>query len=123
MTADVGTLQRLPRLVADGIARELVYTGRTFGGDEARAIGFVNQVFESREQPRLPAWTRSPATIASKAPLAVRGAKEMLAYARDHSVADGLNYIATWNAAMLLSSDLQEAFAAAMEKRQPRFRD
>jgi enoyl-CoA hydratase/carnithine racemase len=122
MTADVGTLQRLPRLVPDGVAREWVYTGRKVGGDEARAAGFVNQVFGSREQ--LTTGVDAVArTIAAKAPLAIRGAKEMLAYARDHSVADGLNYVATWNAAMLLSSDLQEAFGAAMEKRQARFRD
>jgi enoyl-CoA hydratase/carnithine racemase len=122
MTADVGTLQRLPRLVHDGIARELVYTGRKFAADEARAIGFVNQVFESREQLATGVAALAGA-IAAKAPLAIRGAKEMLTYARDHSVVDGLTYVATWNAAMLLSSDLQEAFAAGMEQRQPRFRD
>ena len=122
MTADVGTLQRLPRLVPDGIARELVYTGRRFTGEEARALGFVNRAFESREA--LADGVRAVAgAIAEKAPLAIRGAKEMLNYARDHSVADGLNYVATWNAAMLMSSDLQEAFSAAMEKRPARFRD
>jgi enoyl-CoA hydratase/carnithine racemase len=61
--------------------------------------------------------------IAAKSPLAIRGTKEMITYVRDHSVADGLNYIATWNAAMLLSSDLDEALAAAKERRPPVFRD
>ena len=62
-------------------------------------------------------------TIAAKSSLAVRGCKEMITYARDHSVADGLNYIATWNAAMLLSEDLTEALAAAKDKRAPRFKN
>ena len=62
-------------------------------------------------------------SIAAKSPLAIRGCKEMITYARDHPVADGLNYVATWNAAMLLSRDLQEAGAAAREKRPPAFED
>jgi enoyl-CoA hydratase len=122
MTADVGTLQRLPRLIGEGMARELVYTGRTFDAAEARAIGLVNRVFDSREA--LDAGVTEIATaIAAKSPLAIRGCKEMITYARDHSVADGLNHVATWNAAMLISADLAEAGAAAAEKRAPVFRD
>ena len=80
----------------------------------------VNRVFESREA--LYAGVRAiAAEIAAKAPLAVRGVKEMIGYARDHSVADSLNYIATWNAAMLLSQDLQEAALAHGAKRPPQF--
>ena len=60
-------------------------------------------------------------TIAAKSPVSIRGTKHILLHTRDHSVADGLNYIATWNAAMLLSNDLQEAFAAKMEKRDAKF--
>lgn len=122
MTADVGTLQRLPRLVPEGIARELAFTGRSVNGEEARQIGLVNRVFASEEL--LFAGVREIArTIAGKSPLAVRGTKEMLNYARDHPVADGLNYVATWNAAMLLSADLDEAISALREKRPPRFGD
>jgi enoyl-CoA hydratase len=61
--------------------------------------------------------------IAAKSPLAIRGSKEMLNYARDHSVADALNFVATWNAGLLMSADLQEAMMANMEKRNPEFRD
>ena len=63
------------------------------------------------------------AEIAAKSPLAIRGTKEMIVYARDHSVADSLNYIATWNAAMLMSSDMQEAMMASMQKKTPTFND
>ena len=122
MTADVGTLQRLPRLVGEGMARELAYTARNLSGAEAQGIGLVNRCYASAEE--LQAGVMELArTIASKSPLAVRGSKEMISYARDHTVADGLNYIATWNAAMLLSDDLGEAIAAARAKRTPQFRD
>jgi enoyl-CoA hydratase len=122
MTADVGTLQRLPRLIGEGMARELAYTGRKFGADEAREIHLVNRVFESREA--LYAGVQEiAASIAAKSPLSIRGTKEMITYARDHSVADGLNYIATWNAAMLMSKDLDEAMLANAGKRPAVFRD
>lgn len=122
MTADVGTLQRLPKLVADGIARELAYTGRQVPATEARDIGLVNRVFDSPDALQAGV-TGIATTIAAKSPLAIRGTKEMLLYARDHSVADGLDRVATWNAAMLVSADIAEAMGAAFEKRPPRFRD
>jgi len=122
MTADVGTLQRLPKLVGEGIVRELAYTGRRFDAQEARDIGLVNRVFDSREA--LYAGVHDiAATIAAKSPLAIRGTKEMITYARDHSVADSLNYIATWNAAMLMSEDLTEAMTANMARKAPIFND
>jgi enoyl-CoA hydratase len=122
MVADVGTLQRLPRLIGEGMARELAYTGRFVEGAEAREIRLVNRCFDTPETLR--AGVRDIArSIATKSPLAIRGCKEMITYARDHSVADGLNYVATWNAAMLLSEDLAEAGKANAEKRAPAFRD
>lgn len=122
MTADVGTLQRLPKLVGEGIVRELAYTGRKFDAQEAKEIGLVNRVFESREA--LYAGVHEiAATIAAKSPLSIRGTKEMITYARDHSVADSLNYIATWNAAMLMSQDLTEAMMSSMAKKAPSFKD
>ncbi len=122
MTADVGTLQRLPKLIGDGMVRELAYTGRRVSSEEARAIGLVNRVFDTPEA--LLAGVSAIATeIAAKSPLAIRGTKEMITYARDHSVADSLNYVATWNAAMLMSVDLQEAMMASMQKKPPKFRD
>jgi len=122
MTADVGTLQRLPRLIGEGMARELAYTGRRVDGAEAQQMRLVNRCFETPEA--LQAGVMEIAcNIAAKSPLSIRGCKEMITYARDHSVADGLNYIATWNAAMLMSKDLFEAGAANMQKRDPVFKD
>ena len=111
MTADVGTLQRLPHLIGRGMLHELAFTGRRVGGDEARELQLVNRVFPDRAA--LLAGVRDiAAAIARKSPLAIRGTKEMLLYARDHSVADGLNYVATWNAAMLSQRDVMAALAA-----------
>ena len=122
MVADVGTLQRLPRLIPEGKARELAFTGRNFLADEGERLGLINRVFASHEA--LTATVRELAqAIAAKSPLATRGIKEVMNFSRDHSIADGLNFIATWNAAMLLSDDLSEAIVAQREKRAPRFAD
>ena len=122
LTADVGTLQRLPHLIGEGAARELAYTGRRLSGAEAKELRLVNQCYADQAA-LIQAMGELAATLAAKAPLALRGCKEMITYARDHSVADGLNYVATWNAAMLMSTDLSEAMAATMQKRAPKFRD
>ncbi len=122
IVADVGTLQRLPRLVGDGLAREMAFTGRRVGAAEAAAMRLVNRCFESDSalQEGVNALAQ---TLAAKSPLALRGTKHMLNHARDHRIADGLDHVATWNAAMLYSQDLTEALAAAQEKRMPVFRD
>ena len=122
MVADVGTLQRLPRLIGEGMARELAYTGRRVDAAEARDMRLVNRVFGTREE--LYAGVREiAAVIAAKSPLSIRGTKEMITYARDHSVADGLNYVATWNAAMLMSEDLQRAMMASQSRQPSSYRD
>lgn len=122
MTADVGTLQRLPKLIGDGMVRELAYTGRKLLADEARGVGLVNRVFDTPEA-LLQGVMQIATEITAKSPLAIRGTKGMIIYARDHTVADSLNYVATWNAAMLMSSDLQEAMMAGMQKKAPTFRN
>ena len=120
MTADVGTLQRLPRVMPDGLARELCYTGRRMMADEAKACGLVNAVFPDQET-MLAEVGAVARRIAGHSPLAVTGTKEMLNYTRDHSIADGLNYIATWNAGMLLSADLMKSAAAAQSGEAPAY--
>ena len=122
MVADVGTLQRLPKLIGEGLARELAFTGRKLNAEEAKQIGYVNCVFADRDA-LLAGVMEIAAEIASKSPLSIRGTKEMLNYTRDHSVADGLNFIATWNAGMLLSNDIQAAVMASMSKSTPSFKN
>jgi len=122
LAADVGTLQRLPKIIPDGVARELAYTARSMEAEEAREVGLVNRVFEHREQ-MLDEVRKIAAGIAAKSPLAVRSTKEMLLYTRDHSVAESLNYVATWNAGILSAADVQEALTAHMEKRSGNYLD
>ena len=122
LVADVGTLQRLPKVIGDGMAREMAYTGRPVSGPEAKEIGLVNRCYPSREA-MLTGVRDIARQIAAKSPLAVRGTKEMIRYTRDHSVADSLNMMAIWNGGLLLSEDLMEAFSAAKERRPAKFRD
>jgi len=120
MTADVGTLQRLPHIIPQGVVRELAYTGRTMKADEAQQSGLVNRCFADLDA-LMAGVMEIAADIASKSPLAIRGTKEMLVYTRDHSVADGLNYIATWNAGMLSAADVTAAVSARMENKLAEF--
>jgi len=122
MTADVGTLQRLPKIIPDGVVRELAYTGRNMNAEEAREVGYVNRVYDNRDT-MLREVTEIARNIALKSPLAVRGSKEMLLYSRDHSVREGLNYIATWNAGMFSQVDIKAGVEAQMKKQQAVYDD
>jgi enoyl-CoA hydratase len=122
MTADVGTLQRLPKIVPEGIVRELAYTGRRMSAARAKEIGLVNEVYPDQAT-MLAGVMEIAEEIAQKSPLAIWGSKEMINYTRDHSVADSLNYIATWQTGMFQAGDMMESFAARTEKRAPRFDD
>lgn len=120
MTADVGTLQRLPHLIPSGMVRELAYTGRRLGADRAHEIGLVNQLWPSHEA-LVEGVLEIAREIASKSPLAVWGSKEMLNYTRDHTVQQGLEHIATWQSGMFRPSEMAEAFQAKAEKREPNY--
>jgi len=120
MAADVGTLQRLPRIIGDGIMRELAYTGRTVEAQEAQTIGLVNRTFADAAS-LLEGVMDIAAQIAAKSPIAIAGTKEMITYMRDHRIDDGLEHVAIWNAAMLQSADLKVAMVAQMSKQKPVF--
>lgn len=122
MAADVGTLQRLPRQVPDGIARELAFTGREFGAEEAARIGLVNRVFDTPEA-LADGVAQVARSIAAKSPLAVRGTKAVLDYGRDHSIDDGLRFVANWNASALLTRDMALAAQAMQTRQAPQFDD
>ena len=122
MAADVGTLQRLPYLIPEGILRELAFTGRKLSADEGLKYGLVNVVFDTPDAVIEHALSVAH-EIADKAPLAISGIKEVLNYNRDHTVEESLNYNALWNAAMDFSDDMMEAFKSKTEKRDPDFQD
>ncbi len=123
MTADVGTFPRLCGLIPQGWARELAYSGRRLPARKALAIGLVNEIFPTQAE-MLAHVMGLARDIAEKSPLAVHGSKVMINYARDHSIADGLDYIATWQAGMYNpEADMMESFKARAEKRTPQFAD
>lgn len=123
MTADVGTFPRLCHLMPEGMMRELAYSGRRMPAKKALELGLVNEIFPTQEA-MLAHVMGLAKDIAEKSPLAVYGSKVMINYARDHSIADGLDYIATWQAGMFNpETDMRESFVSKSEKRSPNFAD
>ncbi|HAM02159.1 MAG TPA: crotonase/enoyl-CoA hydratase family protein [Acidimicrobiaceae bacterium] len=121
IVADLGSLQRLPRIVGQGHLAELAYTGKDIDAGRARDIGLVNDVFPDADAVQKAA-RRLAEEIAANSPLAVQGTKAVLRACEERSVAEGLDYVATWNAGFLQSDDLVEAMAAFLAKRPPEFR-
>lgn len=120
MVADVGTLQRITPIVGKGMAREMAYTGKRITSDRALRCGLVNEVFEDKDS--LLAGARALADeIAANPPLAVQGTKNVLQYSEEHTIKEGLDYIAHWNTSFIKSDDLAEAVTAFKEKREPNF--
>nr|CAH7745257.1 unnamed protein product [Callosobruchus chinensis] len=116
LAADVGTLQRLPKIVgSDSLARELCYTARKMFADEALSCGLVSRVFNNKEE-MIEEVIKVAETIAKKSPVAVQGTKRSIVFSRDHSVQEGLEHIALWNQIMLQSEDLVKAASSAMSK-------
>ena len=122
MAADVGTLQRLPKLIPAGVAREYAYTGRRMPAERAQQLGLVNEVFDDRDS-MMESVMETAAEIAAKSPLALHGTKEAINYSRDHTVEDSLRHIALWQSGMLHPQDLAESFAAQTEGRPPAYDD
>ena len=122
MTADVGTLQRLPKLIPDGVVRELAYTGDRMSAQRAKEVGLVNEVYPDHET-MVNDVLNIAGRIAAKSPLAIYGTKQSVLYARDHTVADSLNQISLWQTGMFQPDDMMESFAAQQEKRPPVFDD
>ncbi len=122
MVADLGTLQRLPKFVRPATAAEMAFTGRAVLAQEAVEIGLVNKSFSTKEA-MLEGVFKLARQIASKSPLSIRGTKEVLRHARDHSIEEGLDFIARWNSTHLLSDDLTESFLAVTEKKNSSYKD
>jgi enoyl-CoA hydratase len=120
LVADLGTLQRLPKLIPEGVAREYAYSGRRMPAARARELGLANEVYSSHES-TIEAALALAAEIAAKSPLAVLGTKQAINYARDHGVAESLEHTALLQAAIFESGTLHEAVAASRAKRAPEF--
>lgn len=122
MAADLGTLQRLPKLIPEGAVRELAYTGRRLPAARAYALGLVNDVFETQEA-MLSEVMQVAREIAARAPVAVWASKQAIDYARDHSVADGLRQMGWLQSGVWDTAAVGEAIRARAEKRDPSYDD
>lgn len=120
LAADVGTLQRLPKVIGSrSLVNELALTARRMYADEAKSSGLVSRVFADKEALMAGALEMA-GEIAGRSPVAVQGTKINLIYSRDHSVAEGLDYMATWNMSMLQTQDVMKSAQASMEKQSPK---
>ena len=122
MVADVGTLQRLPKLVPLAVVKELAYTGRRMGADKALGYGLLNAVFETHEQ-TVQAALECAAEIASKPPVAIWGTKQAVHYARDHTVDEALKQMGWLQAAIWSNRHVGEAVTAFQGKRTGKYPD
>ena len=120
MAADVGSLQRLPKLVPQGIAREMAYTGERLGAERALQVGLVNAVLPDAAAllDRAMALARA---IAAKSPLAIVGSKLALNHARDHATAASLDQMVLLQSAIFDTGEMAEAIAGWKEKRAAAF--
>ncbi|KAK7207188.1 enoyl-CoA hydratase/isomerase family protein [Myxozyma melibiosi] len=116
LAADIGTLQRLPKIVSSqSWVKELAYTARDFGAAEAERYGFVSYVLEDKQQALAKAMLIA-GVIAKKSPVAVQGSKTLINYSRGRPVQEGLDYTAAWNAFALGNDMFEAAMAAKLRK-------
>lgn len=116
MVADVGTLQRLPKLIPFAVVKEMAYTGRRLPAARAMAYGLVNEVFDTHDA-TVAAALQCAKEIAAKPPVAIWGTKHAVTYARDHSVEDSLRQMGWLQGAVWSNAHVREAIAAMKEKR------
>ncbi|GJE89223.1 ClpP/crotonase [Phanerochaete sordida] len=122
LAADIGTLARLPKITGNqSFVRELAFTGRDFSAAEALQMGLISKIVAGSRDQVVAAALQTAKLIASKSPIAVLGTKRVLLHARDNTVQSNLEYVATWNSAMLQSSDTPSALKGAMEKKSATF--
>ncbi|HIP24503.1 MAG TPA: enoyl-CoA hydratase [Rhodobacteraceae bacterium] len=122
MMADLGSLQRLPKLMPEGLVREMAYLGNTLSAERAYAAGFIN-VLETDSEATLSAAMQAAERIASQAPLAITGSKSAIAYARDHSIEDGLRWASMMQSMIWNPADIQKAVMARAKGEAAAFED
>ena len=120
ITPDIGALQWLPRIVGEGITREMAFTAGDYDAAFALRTGLVNHVFNTSDELFAKA-NEMAHQIADNAELAVQGAKAVLNYGMDKSIEAGLQYVAVWNSSQMQSIDFSEAMQATSERRRAAF--
>jgi enoyl-CoA hydratase len=119
IVADLGSLQRLPALIGEGNTRLMALTGRDFKARACYEMGLFQEICTYGEL--VNRGLTLAAEVTANPGITLRGVKQVLNYNQGHSIEEGLDYVATWNAAFLNSADFQEAVSAFLEKREPQF--
>jgi enoyl-CoA hydratase len=122
MMADVGTMNRMPRQIPEAVMRELAYTGNRLGAERAERLGFVNGLFDNHDA-LVEGVLAVARKIAAKAPVAIAASKEMISYARDHSVAESFAYLNALQPGVFSPEDIGLAVAAQKTGQAPDFAD
>jgi len=120
MAADLGVLQRLPKLVPAGVAREMAYTGERLGAERALAVGLVNAVLPDAST-LLDHAIALARKIAAKSPLAIAGSKLALNHARDHATDAALEQMTLLQSAIFDQDEMAVAIEAWKAKRSATF--
>ncbi|KAJ3921706.1 enoyl-CoA hydratase/isomerase [Lentinula edodes] len=122
LAADMGTLAYLPKITGNmSFIRQMAYTTQWFPASKAEQIGLVSKVVEGGKKEVDAAALELAQLIVRKSPIAVTGTKRLLSHARDHSVAENLEYTSLWNSAMLQTKDMMETLVSTKAKRPGRF--
>jgi len=122
LAADIGTIQRLPKIIPAGIAREWTMLGEKVSADRAKEVGLVSSLHDNHEEMMKSAFEIAE-KLASKTPLAMWVTKETLNYSRDHTVKESLENVALWNAATLHKEDVMSTMMSKMQKKKPEYRN
>ena len=122
LAADIGTIQRLPKIIPAGIAREWTMLGEKVSADRAKEVGLVSSLHDNHEEMMKNAFDIAE-KLASKTPLAMWVTKETLNYSRDHTVKESLENVALWNAATLHKEDVMSTMMSKMQKKKPEYRN
>ena len=122
LAADIGTIQRLPKIIPAGIAREWTMLGEKVSADRAKEVGLVSSLHDNHEEMMKNAFEIAE-KLASKTPLAMWVTKETLNYSRDHTVKESLENVALWNAATLHKEDVMSTMMSKMQKKNPEYRN
>ena len=122
LAADIGTIQRLPKIIPAGIAREWTMLGEKVSADRAKEVGLVSSLHDNHDEMMKNAFEIAE-KLASKTPLAMWVTKETLNYSRDHTVKESLENVALWNAATLHKEDVMSTMMSKMQKKKPEYRN
>lgn len=114
-----GGTARLPRVVNEGQAKKMIFTGEIIGAVEARDIGLIQEVIS--EELLIVRSMELATKIGENAPIAISNAKKIINIGRSLSIEEKLKYEAEAAAVCFISQDKVEGVDAFINKRKAKF--